>query len=131
MIIFRPLKSDRLRYLGGGPTDGAETYGAQTDARLDPKNFGRLNSLVSSEAHVHVSKSASFLQTAEQGDKPSAEEVLAKLGPILDHLSSVDPKMAAALGATVKQAEGLSATEKKSFLEVMGEAKKYSLAEDP
>ena len=27
------MKSDRLRYLGGGLTDGAETYGAQTDAR--------------------------------------------------------------------------------------------------
>ena len=32
------MKSDRLRYLGGGPTDGAETYGAQTDARSESKS---------------------------------------------------------------------------------------------
>lgn len=87
--------------------------------KLDPKTFGKLNSLIAKSANQSQNQ-RSFLQsesTPEQDMK--SEAAMEKLGPIMDRLKGLDPAMAGALSKVISSAEHITPKEKTALIQAI------------
>eukprot|EP00928_Gymnodinium_smaydae_P021842 TRINITY_DN1854_c0_g1_i1.p2 TRINITY_DN1854_c0_g1~~TRINITY_DN1854_c0_g1_i1.p2 ORF type:complete len:218 (+),score=48.59 TRINITY_DN1854_c0_g1_i1:83-655(+) len=105
--------SSFLQYARSNPAeveDTLEKLGPILDRlkNLDPKAFGAMSGLLTKAAAAESQSRAgtSLLQRAS----PDAEDVMTKLGPVLEKLRGLDPKAFGAMSGLLSQAEAKAST---------------------